>query len=101
VQASQPDCRRNRQGMTPFFTINLGMGPMSTDKGNREDPLRRRAYQLWQEDGMREGEELRYWLEAEKLEAAARARQRVQANRRQIAAVPRADTRPDKPPRGR
>jgi hypothetical protein len=53
---------------------------MPTDQANQEDLLRRRAYQLWQDDGMREDRTLQYWLEAEKLEAAARARRRAEGD---------------------
>jgi hypothetical protein len=50
---------------------------MSTEQVDREDPLRRRAYQLWENDGMRDGEDLRYWQEAEKEAARAKAAERA------------------------
>jgi hypothetical protein len=68
---------------------------MSTEQGGREDPLRRRAYQLWKEDGMREGEDLRYWLEAEKQEAAVRVRRRAEADANLPASHVEAEPRSD------
>jgi hypothetical protein len=57
---------------------------MSSEQGDREDPLKRRAYELWQEDGMREGEDLHYWLEAEKTEAVARAKRRADGDTKKV-----------------
>jgi Protein of unknown function (DUF2934) len=47
---------------------------MSMTQEDREDRVRRRAYLLWQDAGGRDGEELRFWLEAEDLEAAEEAK---------------------------
>ena len=47
---------------------------MSLTQEDREDRVRRRAHQLWQDAGMRDGEELRFWLQAEELEAAEEAK---------------------------
>ena len=47
---------------------------MSMQQEGREDRVRRRAYQLWEAAGLRDGEDLRFWLEAEELEAAEEAK---------------------------
>ncbi len=47
---------------------------MSLRQEDREDRISRRAYQLWEAAGLREGDELAHWLRAEDLEAAEESR---------------------------
>ncbi len=47
---------------------------MSLRQEDREDRIRRRAYQLWESAGLREHDELSCWLQAEDLEAAEESR---------------------------
>jgi hypothetical protein len=43
---------------------------MAISREDREAFLQRRAYQLWEDAGLREGDELTFWLMAEEMEAA-------------------------------
>jgi hypothetical protein len=43
-----------------------GTGSMASDSGDDTEAVRRRAYQLWQDEGFPEGGHERHWLQAER-----------------------------------
>ncbi len=71
---------------------------MSLRQEDREDRIRRRAYQLWETAGLREGDELACWLKAEDLEAAEESRHHGRLGESFPSTDPQ--TRADGPPPG-